>query len=82
MKRNANIGWTGLTLGLALLTSLRVAADLANRAGETKPASPPKLAREELDAIYTNKLYISGQKVFDWLDETGPQQDIAIAEKG
>ena len=37
---------------------------------------------KELDANYTNKLYISGQKVFDWFDETGPQLDIAIAEKG
>jgi hypothetical protein len=36
----------------------------------------------ELDASYTNKLYISGQRVFDWFDETGPQLDIAIAEKG
>jgi hypothetical protein len=35
----------------------------------------------ELDASYTNKLFISGQKVFDWFDETGPQLDIAIAEK-
>ena len=37
---------------------------------------------KELDASYTNKLYISGQKVFDWFDESGPQLDIAIAEKG
>lgn len=36
----------------------------------------------ELDASYTNQLFISGQKVFDWFDETGPQLDIAIAEKG
>jgi hypothetical protein len=36
----------------------------------------------ELDASYTNKLYISGQRVFDWFDESGPQLDIAIAEKG
>ena len=37
---------------------------------------------KELDASYTNKLYISGQKTFDWFDESGPQLDIAIAEKG
>jgi hypothetical protein len=37
---------------------------------------------KELDASYTNKLYISGQRVFDWFDESGPQLDIAIAEKG
>jgi hypothetical protein len=36
----------------------------------------------ELDASYTNKLFISGQKTFDWFDESGPQLDIAIAEKG
>jgi len=36
----------------------------------------------ELDANYTNKLFISGQKTFDWFDESGPQLDIAIAEKG
>jgi len=37
---------------------------------------------KELDASYTNKLYISGQKTFDWFDDSGPQLDIAIAEKG
>jgi hypothetical protein len=36
----------------------------------------------ELDASYTNKLFISGQRIFDWFDESGPQLDIAIAEKG
>ena len=37
---------------------------------------------KELDAGYTNKLFISGQKTFDWFDESGPLLDIAIAEKG
>jgi hypothetical protein len=36
---------------------------------------------QELDANYTNKLFISGQRVFDWFDVSGPLQDIAIAEK-
>ena len=37
---------------------------------------------KELDASYTNKLFISGQKTFDWFDDSGPQLDIAIAEQG
>jgi hypothetical protein len=37
---------------------------------------------KELDANYTNKMFISGQRVFDWFDESGPHLDIAIAEKG
>jgi hypothetical protein len=37
---------------------------------------------KELDASYTNKLFISGQKTFNWFDDSGPQLDIAIAEKG
>ena len=39
-----------------------------------------RLYAQELDANYTNKLYISGQRVFDWFDESGPSRDIAIAE--
>lgn len=37
---------------------------------------------KELDAHYTNKLFISGQKTFDWFDDSGPRSDIAIARKG
>ena len=37
---------------------------------------------KELDAHYTNKLYISGQKTFDWFDDSGPKADIEIARKG
>jgi hypothetical protein len=40
-----------------------------------------RLYAKELDASYTNKLFISGQRVFDWFDVSGPLQDIAIAEK-
>jgi len=40
-----------------------------------------RLYAQELDANYTNKLFISGQRVFDWFDESGPQLDISIAEK-
>jgi hypothetical protein len=37
---------------------------------------------KELDANYTNLLYISGQRTFDWFDDSGPKSDIAIARKG
>jgi hypothetical protein len=37
---------------------------------------------KELDANYTNLLYISGQRTFDWFDDSGPKSDIAIAKKG
>jgi len=37
---------------------------------------------KELDAHYTNKLYIAGQKTFDWFDDSGPKSDIEIARKG
>ena len=37
---------------------------------------------KELDANYTNKLFIAGQKTFDWFDDSGPKADIAIARKG
>lgn len=37
---------------------------------------------KELDTHYTNKLFISGQKTFDWFDDSGPKLDIAIARKG
>jgi hypothetical protein len=37
---------------------------------------------KELDALYTNKLYIGGQKTFDWFDDSGPKKDIEIARKG
>ncbi|MCX6934334.1 MAG: hypothetical protein NTZ29_16890, partial [Verrucomicrobia bacterium] len=37
---------------------------------------------KELDANYTNKLYISGQRTFDWFDDSGPRSDIEIARKG
>jgi hypothetical protein len=40
-----------------------------------------RLYAQELDANYTNKLFISGQREFDWFDETGPQLDITIAER-
>ncbi len=40
-----------------------------------------RLYAQELDGNYTNKLFISGQRVFDWFDESGPLRDIAIAEK-
>lgn len=33
----------------------------------------------ELDAHYTNRLYISGQKTFDWFDDSGPKADLDIA---
>jgi hypothetical protein len=36
----------------------------------------------ELDANYTNLLYISGQRTFDWFDDSGPRADLAIARKG
>ena len=36
----------------------------------------------ELDANYTNRLYIAGQKTFDWFDDSGPRVDIEIARKG
>ena len=36
----------------------------------------------ELDANYTNMLYISGQRTFDWFDDSGPRADIEIARKG
>ena len=37
---------------------------------------------KELDANYTNMLYISGQRTFDWFDDSGPKSDIEIAKKG
>ncbi len=37
---------------------------------------------KELDANYTNLLYISGQRIFDWFDDSGPKTDIEIARKG
>ncbi len=37
---------------------------------------------KELDANYTNLLYISGQRTFDWFDDSGPKADIEIAKKG
>jgi hypothetical protein len=37
---------------------------------------------KELDANYTNKLYISGQRTFDWFDDSGPKSDLEIARKG
>jgi hypothetical protein len=36
---------------------------------------------QELDASYTNKLFISGQKTFDWFDDSGPRADLEIARK-
>lgn len=36
----------------------------------------------ELDANYTNLLYISGQRTFDWFDDSGPRADLDIARKG
>jgi hypothetical protein len=36
----------------------------------------------ELDASCTNLLYISGQRTFDWFDDSGPRADIEIARKG